>query len=209
LPEPVREVSGGEHFRLASRRLVPWTSPLGRHAELLAQRVIVAALEQEAQGRRLVQGAEEEAQLARDLAQATALERRAVAVEREALALHRAWLLRQRVGETLEGQVTGVTSDGVVVTTSAPFAEVQVRADALGRERYELDGQAPRFHARQGGDSVGLGDRVAVTIEEVVVCRRHVSGWRHTPDMADRAPLRHAPFRPATKKRATGKRSRR
>jgi ribonuclease R len=209
LPEPSWTVSRGEHFSLALPAFSPFCAPLGRYAELLTQRVLAAALAEERRGRRLIQGAAEEAQLARDLERAAGRERRAAAVEREVLEVHRMRVLKAHLGETMEGQVTGVTSEGVVVTISAPFAEVRVKADALGGDHYDLDDQELRFHGRKGGDSVGLGDRVKVTVEEVSLGLRQASGWRHTPDMADRAPLRHAPFRPAAKKRATGKRARR
>ncbi|MCS6900265.1 MAG: ribonuclease R [Myxococcales bacterium] len=208
LPEPSWSMSQGEYFSLALPAFSPFCAPLARYAELLVQRVLIAALTAEQRGYKLIQEANEEAQLACHLERATKQERKIASVEQEVLEVYRMRVLGEHIGETLEGQVTGVTSEGVVVTTSSPFAEVRIKADALGRDRYKLDEHRLRFHGRNG-DSVGLGDRVVVTIEEVTLGLRQAYGWRHTHDMADREPLRHTPFRSVAKKRATANRARR
>jgi ribonuclease R len=116
-------------------------------------------------------------------------------VEREVMDLYRALYMRAHIGETFEGTVTGMVGAGAFVSLDSPFVDVMVRADAMGKDRYELDDDGMQFIGRRSGDVVALGDRIVVTIEDVAILRRTTYAWRHAPDMADAAPLRHSPFR--------------
>ncbi len=59
-------------------------------------------------------------------------------IEREVVDLHRALLMRDRVGETYEGTVSGVVGSGVYVALDQPYVDVLVRFEGLGPDHYEL-----------------------------------------------------------------------
>jgi ribonuclease R len=135
-------------------------------------------------------------------------ERKAMEVEREIVDLYRALYMRGHIGETFEGTVTGMVGAGVFVSLDSPFCDVMVRAEGMGKDRYELDEDAMRFVAKRSGDAISLGDRMIVTIEDVQILRRTVYAWRHSPDLADREPLRQKPFEAKPRgKRARGEAS--
>lgn len=182
------------HFGLAAEAYVDFCSPGRRYPALLAHRILRRTLEAERLGVTLEQAVDEEQQLARDARAATEHERRAKDVERQVIALYRAVHMRERVGESFEGTVVGVTDRGIVVALDEPFVEAFVRADALGKDTYEPDEERTRFVGRRSGDAVSVGDRITVTVEEVSLPRRQIHAFRHAPDMADQGPLRHSPF---------------
>jgi ribonuclease R len=183
------DVANIGHFGLASAAYLHFTSPIRRYPDLVVHRIVKSILRADAAGRRAAAPAEEELQQAAQLA--SERERKAMEVEREVVDLYRALYMRNHIGETFEGTVTGLVGSGAFVALDSPYADVMVRVEAMGRDGYELDDDRMRFVGKRSGDSIALGDRMVVTIEDVSILRRMVYAWRHAPDMADRAPLRH------------------
>jgi ribonuclease R len=179
------------HFGLATANYVHFTSPIRRYPDLAVHRVVHGLLE-ERPARELGGG---EGVLSQAAQQSSERERRAMEVEREVVDLYRALYMRGRLGETFEGTVTGVVGSGCFVTLDDPFVEVLVSAEAMGRDAYVLDDERLRFVGQRSGDTLGLGDRAVVTVEDVSLLRRTVYAWRHPPDVAGRrSPLRQSPF---------------
>jgi ribonuclease R len=179
------------HFGLATGMYAHFTSPIRRYPDLVVHRIVHGLIE----GRpaRELGGGDEALKAAAQ--QSSERERRAMEVEREVVDLYRALYMRGRLGETFEGTVTAVVGSGAFVTLDDPFVEVLVAAEAMGRDAYVLDDDRLRFVGQRSGDTVGLGDRVVVTVEDVSLLRRTVHAWRHPPDVGGRqAPLRQSPF---------------
>lgn len=184
------DVNNIGHFGLASTAYLHFTSPIRRYPDTVVHRIVKTVLDRDEIDRS--EGAQ--ASLKEAATIASERERKAMEVEREVVDLHRALYMRAHLGETFEGTVTGMVGGGAFVTLDAPFVDVLVRAEAMGKDRYELDEDQMKFVAPRSGDAVALGDRVVVTIEDVAILRRTVYAFRHAPDMADREPLRHSPF---------------
>jgi ribonuclease R len=179
------------HFGLAAANYIHFTSPIRRYPDLAVHRVVHGLLEGRP-ARELGGGEEKLGEAAR---QSSERERRAMDVEREVVDLYRALYMRGRLGETFEGTVTGVVGSGCFVTLDDPFVEVLVSAEAMGRDAYVLDDERLRFVGQRSGDTLGLGDRTVVTVEDVSLLRRTVYAWRHPPDVSGRrVPLRQSPF---------------
>ncbi|MCC6645329.1 MAG: ribonuclease R [Polyangiaceae bacterium] len=178
------------HFGLASTAYVHFTSPIRRYPDTVVHRIIKAALDKAPIDR----SDDAKARLDEAAKTASARERRAMDVEREVVDLCRALYMRRHIGESFEGTVTSVVASGVFVALDAPFVDVLVKAEQLGRDRYELDEVGMRFVAPRSGDAVGLGDRIQVTIEDVSVPRRQITGWRTPAAATDHAPLKQGLF---------------
>jgi ribonuclease R len=96
-------------------------------------------------------------------------------VEREVVDLYRAFFMRERVGDMLEGAISGVTSFGVFVVMDEPFVEGLVRTDYLAPDDfYDFDEVACRLIGRRSGKTFSLGDRVKVEVLQVSVARRRI-----------------------------------
>ncbi len=113
--------------------------------------------------------------LQRAATHASFCERKAMEVEREVVDLYRAFFMRERVGDVLEGSITGVTSFGVFVVMDEPFVEGLVRTDYLAPDDfYDFDEIACRLIGRRSGKTFSLGDRVKVEVLQVSVARRRI-----------------------------------
>ena len=107
-------------------------------------------------------------------AAASFAERNAMEVEREVVDLYRAFFLRDRIGDELEGTISGVAGFGVFVVVDDPFVEGLVRVGALTDDYYELDEPTMRLVGRRSGRVFALGDAVKVEVQSVSVVRRKV-----------------------------------
>ena len=101
-------------------------------------------------------------------------ERQAMEVEREVVDLYRAFFMRDRVGDVLEGVISGVTGFGLFVTIDDPFVEGLVRIDAISDDYYIFDEPASRLVGRRSGQAFALGDSVKVEVQSVSVVRRKI-----------------------------------
>ncbi len=168
------------HFGLASDAYLHFTSPIRRYPDLVVHRMV----------KHILRGGKPDTTPAavEDLrASATAAstrERSAMEVEREVVDLYRALLMRDKIGEVLEGSVTALVGSGLYVALDHPFVDVLVRFEALGPDRYEADEDALSVTGVRSGDRIELGDRIVVEIEDVAILRRAVFARRIPPDRA-------------------------
>jgi ribonuclease R len=128
-----------------------------------------------------------EAHLRQAAVTASERERNAMEAERDIADLYRALYMRAHIGELMEGTVTSVTPTGVYLRIEEPFIDVLVPTDALGVDAYEPDELNLKMVGKRSGDTVALGDTVAVVIEDVSVQRRAVFGKRIVEEGQQRA----------------------
>ena len=96
-------------------------------------------------------------------------------IEREVQAIYRCILMKKRVGEEIEGEVTSVAEHGVVITIDAPFVEVKVPIDRIGEDYFELDRLGIALVGSRSGRRVALADRVRVRIDDASIERREIT----------------------------------
>jgi ribonuclease R len=181
------EVVNLGHFGLASQAYVHFTSPIRRYPDLVVHRLLkhrLASQGRPAGGFTAVAPGDEPdglmAALQRAAADASFCERKAMEVEREVMDLYRAYFLRDRVGDTFEGTISGVAGFGAFVTVDEPFVEGLVRVDYLVPDDYYIfDDVALRLVGRRTGRSFSLGDRVKIELVSASVARRKIDFKLH------------------------------
>jgi ribonuclease R len=194
LKQAVYDVVNVGHFGLGASDYVHFTSPIRRYPDLIVHRLLKFSLHGDglaAGGKPLPPPPRPELQLmAHESSQA---ERRAMEAEREVVDMYRAYLMRDRVGEELDGTISAVTSFGFFVQVESPFVEGLVKLDSLQDDRYEFDEQQLRLVGRGSGRAFALGDAVRVRIENVSVQRRQIDLVleEHVHREAPRLPRRH------------------
>src|SRR5690606_7641876 len=129
-------------------------SPIRRYPDLAVHRVVRALIQSERVDKRKL------ADILRvQAALSSRLERRAMLVDREATNLYRALLMKDRVGESFEGIITGVGEHGLYVAFDEPYVEARCPVDTLGDDWYELDSLGLRLVGKRSGRTFAVGDR--------------------------------------------------
>lgn len=178
LKQATYDITNVGHYGLASDAYVHFTSPIRRYPDVLVHRAVKHLLRggKPKNSPSAIEALREAAQLSSDR------ERAAMEIEREVVDLYRALLMRDRIGDVAEGTVTGLVGSGAFVSLDDPFVEVLVKLEAMGPDHYEFSDDELSLVGVRSGDTISLGDRMALTIEDVAVLRRTVYGARVVPE---------------------------
>jgi ribonuclease R len=172
MKQAIYETKNVGHFGLAAPAYVHFTSPIRRYPDLCVHRAVSAIIAGNARA------ALDEGKLGLAATQASTMERTAMEVERGTVDVYRAWVMRERVGETFEGTVSSCTPNGAYVTLDAPFVDVFLRIESLGSDTYACDDEGLAIVGVRSGDRITIGDRLLVRVDDVSLVRRQVLGAR-------------------------------
>ena len=152
------------HFGLNLRRYAHFTSPIRRYADLIVHRALISAL---GLGKDGITPAEEE-RLEEIAGLISAAERRAMAAERETVDRLIAAYLAERIGETFDGRISGVTKAGLFVQLPQ-YRRRWFHAYINARTTITISSTRPRAlcSASATGKGFQLADRVEVRLVEV------------------------------------------
>jgi ribonuclease R len=151
----------GAHFGLAAPTYCHFTSPIRRYPDLVNHRLLRDAR------RRKKRDPGREAALVGVAASASELERNAESAERELLLWKKIAFVRDRIGERLDGVVTGVVPFGLFVQLTESMVEGLLHVERLGGERFEFDASRMRIRGERSGATYRLGDRLEVIVDRV------------------------------------------
>jgi ribonuclease R len=177
MKQAVYDITNVGHFGLASEEYLHFTSPIRRYPDVVVHR----AVKHLARGGKVDASPNAVEQMRASATVSSTRERAAMEIEREVVDLYRALYMRDHVGDTFEGTVSAVVGSGLYVTLDEPFVDVLVRYESLGPDQYQASDDELAAVGVRSGDSVALGDRLLVTIEDVALLRRQVTGKRVVP----------------------------
>ena len=155
------------HYGLAAEAYLHFTSPIRRYPDLIVHRLLKQVLADHEERY-------ERGELQAIAQQSSDRERRAMVAERQSLELDRTLLARERLGETVDGVVTGVQGFGLFVAVKSPFIEGLIPVQTLPDDFYEIDESSIRLTGQRSGRTFTLGDEVQVRIVAAHVGRRQV-----------------------------------
>jgi len=162
------EAEPGRHFGLGFDPYTHFTSPIRRYADLIVHRCL----------KRLIRGDRRKAspaRLAKACAQISERERSTQTAEREMVNFLKALLMKERIGESCTGHVSGVTGFGVFVELDENFVEGMVPLEVLTDDYYHYLPEEQAVLGEQTGRRIRLGDPVTVRVLASDLARREVT----------------------------------
>jgi len=153
------------HFGLATDCYTHFTSPIRRYPDLIVHRILGVALGD---------GGTVPTDLAVIGEESSRRERIAMEAEREIVQLKKIQFMRDKVGETYSGFVSGVMPFGFFVELTEFFVDGLVHVTALGDDYYEHVEAQHVLRGRRTRRSFRVGDPVRVVVAGVSVERRQI-----------------------------------
>ena len=157
------------HYALASTHYCHFTSPIRRYADLMVHR----ALERHLQNAPAIK--EQEQDLVETGKHITFTEQRGEDAERELTTVLTLQLLSKKIGEELDGVVTGLASFGLFVQSKKYGVEGLIRMGDLGTDHWAYDTKAQCIIGERSGYSIRLGQAVKVRIVSVNIPARQLN----------------------------------
>ncbi len=158
------------HFGLALGEYAHFTSPIRRYPDLLVHRAIRHALDAGTP-----ESFEHPAREMEVLGQECSMrERRADEAARDVVAFLKCEYMRERVGESFEGVVTGVTDFGLFVQLEGMQVDGLVHVATLGRDYYRFEEDRRALVGERSGQRFTLGDRLRVRVTRVDPSERKI-----------------------------------
>ena len=158
LKQAVYSPDNAGHFGLAYESYTHFTSPIRRYPDLLVHRAIKATLKR----RRYEPGDWHALGM-----HCSMTERRADEATRDVEAWLKCYYMKDRIGESSDASVSGVTSFGAFVALDGVYVEGLVHVSELGNDYFHFDAAKHQLMGERTHRRFRLGDRVRVKLVRV------------------------------------------
>ena len=165
LKQAVYSPSNVGHFGLAFEAYVHFTSPIRRYPDLLVHRAIKAQLAHHSYAEQDWEA------LGRHCSET---ERRADDASRDVENWLKCYYMRDHVGGTFSGSITGVTPFGVFVTLDDYYVDGLVHISELGRDYFQFDAARHQLLGERTRQRYRLADRMKVKLVRVDLDSRKI-----------------------------------
>lgn len=156
------------HFGLAFSFYTHFTSPIRRYPDLMAHRMLRRHLDGS------VIGKKEMAVNERLAVQSSEREMHAVKAERDSIKFKQVEYMQDKVGQTFDGTITGVSDWGVYVEEKNSRAEGMVRLGSLKGDFFVNDAKQYRVKGQKTGATYSLGQEVRIKLTRADVEERQL-----------------------------------
>ena len=155
MQQAVYEAQNQGHFGLAYEHYTHFTSPIRRYPDLAVHRAIKAVLQSKAY---------QEDSWPSLGAHASFCERRADEASRDVENWLKTYYMRDKVGETFDGRITGMANFGLFVTLDDIHIEGMVHISDLGADYFHYRPEVMRIEGERSGIRFEMGGRVTVRV---------------------------------------------
>ncbi len=165
MAKAVYDIENIGHYGLGFKYYTHFTSPIRRYADLLVHRILLQTLEKNNhQNSKL-------ADIAQHISQT---ERRAVNAERDSQKFFQAFYVKDKIGESFNGVITGITDWGMYVEMTDLNCEGMVQIKSIQDDKYYFDEKKYAVIGLRYGEEFNIGDKVIVIIDKVSLTRKQI-----------------------------------
>ncbi len=154
------------HYGLGFDHYTHFTSPIRRYPDIMVHRILTSVLKRT---KLPVAGIQEK--MARHSSER---ERAAMAAERESVKYKMAEYMQDKLGEPMEGVISGVKHWGIYVEIPLYNCEGMIKAESLDDDIYAYNEREMLFKGLHTGKKYQLGDSVMVAVESVDLAKRTI-----------------------------------
>lgn len=151
------------HFGLACQFYCHFTSPIRRYPDLQIHRIIKEQLRGRLNEKRIAHYGEKLPEVAKH---SSKMERRAEEAERETDKLKKVEYMKDRIGETYVGVISGITQWGIYVELPNTV-EGLIHVSALEGDYFYYDENAYEMVGQETGKTYKLGERIRIQVKDV------------------------------------------
>ncbi len=170
LSQAVYSPGNAGHFGLALEAYAHFTSPIRRYPDLQVHRAIRHILT----GGKAADFSHTQVDLAGLGEHCSMTERRADEAVRDAIEWLKCEFMQDKVGQTFDGIITGVTGFGLFVELRNVFVEGLIHVTSLRNDYYHFDPVGHRLHGERLGQVYRLGDSIRVRVTRVDLDERKI-----------------------------------
>jgi len=191
------------HFGLAATHYTHFTSPIRRYPDLMVHRALAASLQKkgrEKPGPEAVSTEESGTFLSKR-------ERVAVEADREMVERLQVHFMADKIDETFEAIISGVTAFGLFVELTEVFVNGAVPITEMRDDYYELEQGRHRLIGQRTKTVFQIGDLVRVRLTSVEIPRRRINfsveeKLARATDLAQAAPKKRTPSQAKPRKKS-------
>ena len=154
------------HYGLAFRYYTHFTSPIRRYADLVVHRILFEEI-----NRQKHKYGNDLADIAKRVSRN---ERKAADAERESTKYFQTLFMLDKIGQELDGAVSGIAEHGMYVRMFENYCEGMVPLQEIRGDRYRFDPDAFQIVGQKTGNTFNIGDRVKVRVYEVNPRKRQI-----------------------------------
>lgn len=165
MSKAVYETDNVGHYGLAFEYYTHFTSPIRRYADLLVHRILFAKLTNKEY--------DDNKSLEAWCKHISGTEKSASDAERESIKYMQVKFMSDKIGQTFEGKITGVTDWGLFVELDETKCEGLLHISQLPGS-YSLNPKSKQMEARGGGINYHLGMKVDVVVKNVDLLKKQM-----------------------------------
>ena len=166
MAKAVYETNNIGHYGLGFKEYTHFTSPIRRYADLLVHRILLSKISSS----RTIYGSELD-ELCKRISR---MERKAVIAERESTKFFQTLFLSDKIGETFEGTVSGLTEYGLFIKLNDNHCEGFVRLNEIPGDRFSFNKKTFSIIGNNRKEEINLGDPTTVKVLEVNPRKRQI-----------------------------------
>jgi ribonuclease R len=149
------------HFGLAFDYYTHFTSPIRRYPDILVHRILATYLEHKEIPSRYIPVYEKQCE------HSSLQEKEAMEAERQSIKIKQAEYMAERVGQTFDGIVTGLTLWGIYVEEKESKSEGMIALRDIADDVYVLNEKEFVIKGESKGREIRLGDQLLIKVKNV------------------------------------------